>query len=69
MTGQAQPVGKLPITLPGSDAALAVDENGRCASPNDVPGFDKARYMKNGLSYAYKDGAGNEYLYGIGLTY
>ncbi len=69
MTGQAQPVGKLPITLPGSDAALAVDENGRCASPNDVPGFDKARYMKNGLSYAYKDGAGNEYLYGFGLTY
>lgn len=67
--GNVQPVGKLPITLPGSDAALAVDENGICASPNDVPGYDKAKYMENGLTYAYKDAAGNEYIYGFGLTY
>lgn len=67
--GEAQPVGKLPITLPGSDEALAVDENGICASPNDVPGYDKALYMKDGLTYAYKDAAGNEYIYGFGLTY
>jgi beta-glucosidase len=67
--GEAQPVGKLPITLPGSDAAIAVDENGICASPNDVPGYDKAKYMKDGLTYAYKDAAGNEYIYGFGLSY
>ncbi|MGN0323340.1 MAG: glycoside hydrolase family 3 N-terminal domain-containing protein [Oliverpabstia sp.] len=67
--GDAAPVGKLPITLPGSDAAIAVDENGICASPNDVPGYDKAKYMKDGLTYAYKDAAGNEYIYGFGLTY
>lgn len=67
--GEAAPVGKLPITLPGSDAAIAVDENGICASPNDVPGYDKAKYMKDGLTYAYKDAAGNEYIYGFGLTY
>lgn len=69
MAGEAVPVGKLPITLPGSDAAIAVDENGVCASPNDVPGYDKAKYMKNGLTYAYRDAAGHEYLYGFGLTY
>ena len=69
LSGRAAPVGKLPITLPGSDAAIAVDENGICASPNDVPGYDKAKYMKDGLSYAYKDAAGNEYLYGFGLTW
>ncbi len=67
--GDARPVGKLPITLPGSDAALAVDEHGLCASPNDVPGYDKARYMKDGLAYAYKDAEGNEYIYGFGLAY
>ena len=67
--GEAAPVGKLPITLPGSDVAIAVDENGICASPNDVPGYDKAKYMKDGLTYAYKDATGNEYIYGFGLTY
>ena len=67
--GTARPQGRLPITLPGSDAAIAVNENGVCASPNDVPGYDKARYMKDGLTYAYRDAAGSEYLYGFGLTY
>lgn len=69
LSGRAKPVGKLPITLPGSDAAIAVDENGVCASPNDVPGYDKAKYMKDGLTYAYKDADGNEYLYDFGLTW
>ncbi|MGN0251966.1 MAG: hypothetical protein ACI4EH_11495, partial [Oliverpabstia sp.] len=41
----------------------ALDENGICASPNDVSGYDKAKYMKDGLNYAYKDAAGNEYIY------
>ena len=69
ISGAAEPVGRLPITLPGSDAAIAVDDNGICASPNDVPGYDKAKYMKDGLTYAYKDADGGEYLYGFGLTY
>ena len=69
ISGAAEPVGRLPITLPGSDAAIAVDDNGVCASPNDVPGYDKAKYMKDGLTYAYKDADGSEYLYGFGLTY
>jgi hypothetical protein len=25
--------------------SFAVDENGICASPNDVPGFDKEKFM------------------------
>lgn len=69
ISGAAEPVGRLPITLPGSDAAIAVDDSGVCASPNDVPGYDKAKYMKDGLTYAYKDADGGEYLYGFGLTY
>ena len=66
--GDFVPEGKLPITLPGSDAAIAVDENGICASPNDVPGYDKEKYM-NGLAYDYVDSVGNKYTYGFGLTY
>lgn len=69
ISGRAKPVGKLPITLPGSDAAIAVDEHGVCASPNDVPGYDKAKYMKEGLQYAYQDTEGNEYIYDFGLTW
>ncbi len=69
ISGAAPAQGRLPITLPGSDAAIAVDENGICASPNDVPGYDKHKYMKNGLTYAYRDALGNEYRYGFGLTF
>ena len=58
----------MPITLPGGDEAIAVDENGICASPNDVPGYDKALYM-NGKEYAYTDTEGNKYIYGFGLSY
>ena len=42
-------------------------------SPNDVPGYDKDRYMpdslkdENGKAYAYRDTAGNYYEYGFGL--
>ncbi len=66
--GRAQPVGQLPLTLPGSDAAIAVDQHGKCASPNDVPGYDKEKYMQ-GKAYAYVDAQGNCYRLGFGLRY
>ena len=67
------PTGKLPLTLPRGDAVLAVNADGVCISPNDVPGYDKDRYMpdslkdENGKAYAYRDTAGNYYEYGFGL--
>ena len=44
-----------------------------CVSPNDVPGYDKDRYLpeslkdQNGAGYAYRDSAGNDYALGFGL--
>ena len=73
--GEFAPVGKLPITLPKNDSVLAVDENGVCISPNDVPGYDKDLYMpesmkdENGKAYAYRDAAGNYYELNFGLAY
>lgn len=73
--GRFDPVGKLPITLPRSDEVLAVNCDGVCVSPNDVPGFDKDRYMpdvlkdENGKAYAYRDMDGNYYELGYGLHY
>lgn len=73
--GRFSPMGKLPLTLPRSDAVLAIDENGKCVSPNDVPGYDKDKYMpddlkdENGKAYAYKDSAGNYYELNFGLKY
>lgn len=69
ITGKFQPVGVLPLTLPASEAVIAVDENGDCFSRNDVPGYDKDKYMPEGTSYAYKDSDGNVYKLGHGLTY
>ena len=73
--GRYKPTGKLPITLPRGDEVLAVNENGVCISPNDVPGFDKDQYMpeslkdENGKAYAYRDAAGNYYELNFGLSY
>ena len=73
--GRYNPTGKLPITLPKGDEVLAVNENGVCISPNDVPGYDKDQYMpeslkdENGKAYAYRDSAGNYYELNFGLTY
>ena len=73
MFGRFAPVGRLPITLPRGDEVLAVNENGVCISPNDVPGYDKDRYMpaslkdENGKAYAYRDAHGNYYELGHGL--
>ena len=75
MRGRYAPTGRLPLTLPRGDAVLAVDKNGVCVSPNDVPGYDKDRYMpealkdENGKAYAYRDTAGNYYELDHGLHY
>ena len=69
LTGAFTPHGKLPLSLPASEAVIAVDEDGQCISPNDVPGYAKARHMPDGMTYAYRDADGNEYLRGHGLTY
>ncbi len=73
--GDYAPTAKMPITLPKSDAVIAVDENGNCVSRNDVPGYDKDLYMpaalkdENGKAYAYRDSAGNYYELNFGLNY
>ncbi len=73
--GKYQPTGKLPITLPKGDAVLAVNGDGVCISPNDVPGYDKDQYMpdflkdENGKAYAYRDSQGNYYELNFGLSY
>lgn len=73
--GRFSPVGRLPLTLPKGDEVLAVNADGVCVSPNDVPGYDKDQYMpddmkdENGKAYAYRDRAGNYYEYGFGLRY
>ena len=73
--GRFSPVGKLPITMPRGEEVLAVNAEGICISPNDVPGYDKDQYMpdslkdENGKAYAYRDAADNYYEMNFGLTY
>ena len=67
IVGAFVPSGRLPLTFPIDNAAIAVDEHGICASPNDVPGYDKERYM-DGRPYVYTDGDGNRYQLGHGLA-
>lgn len=73
--GRFSPVGKLPITFPRGDEVIAVNTEGVCISPNDVPGYDKDQYMpdslkdENGKAYAYRDAAGNYYELNFGLRY
>lgn len=73
--GKYAPTGKLPITFPKNDAVIKVGADGRCISPNDVPGYEKDLYMpdelkdENGKAYAYRDAAGNYYELNFGLTY
>ena len=54
--GDFNPTGKLPITIPASEEALANDKM-------DVPGFDE------GPSYVYEAKSGDKYGYGFGLSY
>ena len=73
--GLYPPTGKLPFTLPRGDEVLAVNAEGVCISPNDVPGYDKDKYMpdelkdENGKAYAYRDGHGNYYELDFGLRW
>ena len=75
MRGKFAPVGRLPITMPRGDEVLAVNADGVCISPNDVPGYDKDLYMPDDLkdenkkAYAYRDSVGNYYELNFGLTY
>lgn len=56
LLGEAQPAGRLPLTIPRSAQAVA-------DSPRDVPGKDC------GPDYAYVDATGTPYAYGFGLGY
>jgi beta-glucosidase len=67
IVGAFAPTGRLPLTFPVDEDAIAVDEHGICASPNDVPGYDKERYM-GGRPYVYTDSDGNRYELGHGLA-
>lgn len=75
MFGRFAPTGRMPLTLPKDDSVIAVNADGVCISPNDVPGYDKDLYMpdemkdENGKAYAYRDAAGNYYQLGFGLSY
>ena len=75
MTGEFKPVGKMPVTLPRGDEVLKVNKDGVCISPNDVPGYDKDKYIQdslkdeNGKAYAYRDTAGNYYELDFSLSY
>ncbi len=75
MFGRFAPTGRLPVTFPKNDEVLKVNAEGVCVSPNDVPGYDKDRYMpeslkdENGKAYAYRDAAGNYYELDFGLSY
>lgn len=46
-----------------------MDEYGICVSRNDVPGYDKDKDLREGMTYAYKDELGHEYRLDFGLTY
>lgn len=54
--GRFVPTGKLPLTLPKDDSVLAVNAEGNCISPNDVPGYDKDRYMPDSSAYEKRYG-------------
>lgn len=75
LTGNYKPTGKLPVTMVSCEEVIAVDDNRICASPNDVPGYDKDQYIDAAVlasspsgSYAYKDADGNVYKSGFGLS-
>ena len=83
ISGDFAPTGKLSLTMVSDLAVIAITEQEIdgvvreiCASPNDVPGYDKDPYIDpailagvRGGSYAYRDADGNYYRSGFGLNY
>ena len=83
LSGDYNPTGKMSLTMVSSMDVIAITEkemDGQireiCASPNDVPGYDKDQYIDpailakvKGGSYAYCDEDGNYYRSGFGLHY
>ena len=83
LSGEFNPTGKMSLTMVSCPEVVAITEkeiDGEtyeiCASPNDVPGYDKDQYIDpailakgKGGSYAYCDEDGNYYRSGFGLTY
>ena len=83
LSGEYNPTGKMSLTMVSSPAVISITEqeiDGEireiCASPNDVPGYDKDQYIDptilkqvKGGSYAYCDEDGNYYRSGFGLHY
>ena len=83
LSGEFNPTGKMSLTMVSCPEVIAITEKEIdgvvreiCASPNDVPGYDKDQYidpeiLKNvkGGSYAYCDQDGNYYRSGFGLRY
>lgn len=75
ISGDFAPTGKLSLTMVSDPAVIAITEQEIdgvvreiCASPNDVPGYDKDQYIDpailanvKGGSYAYCDADGNYY--------
>ncbi len=83
LSGEFNPTGKMSLTMISSLDVIAIHEEEIdgvvreiCASPNDVPGYDKDQYIDPavlakvpGGSYAYYDADGNYYRSGFGLHY
>ena len=83
LSGEYNPTGKMSLTMVSSPEVIAITEKEIdgvireiCASPNDVPGYDKDPYIDpqilakvKGGSYAYCDADGNYYRSGFGLRY
>ena len=68
IVGDFAPSGRLPLTFPIDNDAIGVDDQGLCASPNDVPATTRSPYM-DGRPYVYVDADGNRYQLGHGLAY
>src|SRR5699024_360521 len=64
--GGFEPTGRLPITFPCDASAIAVDDRGVCASPNDVPGFAKEQH-RGVRPYVYVESNGSRCQLGRGL--
>ncbi len=83
LSGEFNPTGKMSLTMVSCPEVIAITEKEIdgvvreiCASPNDVPGYDKDQYIDpeilkkvRGGSYAYCDADGNYYRSGFGLRY